>query len=84
MKASIVAIGNSQGIRLPKAVLLQAGLSGEVELHVAAKQVIIRAISHPRIGWEGAFKRMADHKDDRLLDTSATRSDWDKDEWEWT
>jgi antitoxin MazE len=33
MKAQIVRIGNSRGIRLPKALLQEAQLEDEVELH---------------------------------------------------
>ena len=32
MKTRIVSIGNSQGIRIPKLLLEQTGLSGEVEI----------------------------------------------------
>jgi hypothetical protein len=32
MKTRIIPIGNSQGIRIPKPLLEQAGLSGEVEI----------------------------------------------------
>ena len=35
-KTNIVRIGNSQGIRIPKLVLDQVGLSGEVEMEVAS------------------------------------------------
>ena len=34
MKTRIVRIGNSQGIRIPKLLIQQAGLSGEVEISV--------------------------------------------------
>jgi antitoxin MazE len=34
MKSRIVRIGDSQGIRIPKRVLEQAGLSDEVEITV--------------------------------------------------
>ena len=36
MKTRIVRIGNSQGIRIPKALLEQAGLQGEVESRLQA------------------------------------------------
>jgi antitoxin MazE len=36
MKTRIVAIGNSQGIRIPKPLLEQTGLFGEVEISTAA------------------------------------------------
>ena len=32
MKASIIQIGNSQGLRIPKPILKQRGFDGEVEL----------------------------------------------------
>lgn len=34
MKALIVTIGNSKGIRIPKPLLEESGLSGEVEIKV--------------------------------------------------
>lgn len=39
MKASIIAIGNSKGVRLPKPLLEESGLSGDVEIK-ASKGVI--------------------------------------------
>jgi antitoxin MazE len=84
MKARIVKIGNSKGIRIPKVLLEQSRVGEEVELEVQDNQILIRPVSHPREGWEEAFRRMAKHGDDRLLDLSvATLSRWDKDEWEW-
>ena len=43
MKAQIVRIGNSRGVRLPKAVIEQAGLTEEVELEVRGNTVVIAA-----------------------------------------
>jgi len=42
MKTSIVKIGNSQGIRIPKSVLSQTILSGEVELEVRDDSIVIK------------------------------------------
>ena len=36
MKTRIVAIGNSKGIRIPKLLLEQTGLSGDVEISAKA------------------------------------------------
>jgi antitoxin MazE len=82
IRTRIVKIGNSQGIRLPKLLLEQSGLSSEVEVEVQGDCLVIRAISHPRIGWDEAFKSMADHGDDALLDNGKI-SDWEDAEWEW-
>jgi antitoxin MazE len=48
MKTSIVAIGNSQGIRIPKILLGQTKLSGEVEL--SGESIIIKPARKPREG----------------------------------
>ena len=68
MKARIVRIGNSQGIRIPKRLMAQVGLRGEVEIAVNGKSLIIRAAEHPRAGWAEAFRRMAENGDDVLLE----------------
>ena len=84
MKAQIIKIGNSQGIRIPKAILDQTGLKDEVELEVENKTIIIRSVNKPRQGWEEAFKRMVENNDDKLIDKDLTgKSEFDKDEWQW-
>jgi antitoxin MazE len=84
MKTHIVPIGNSRGIRIPKPLLEQAGLSGEVEISAQDDTLVIRPVRRPRSGWAAAFQEMAQHGDDRLLDDVApTQSSWDEDEWEW-
>lgn len=84
MKARIIRIGNSQGIRIPKPLLEQSGLGEEVELEVQHHQIIIRAAERPRQGWEAAFHSMAERGDDVLLDSDlAGSSAWDEEEWEW-
>ncbi len=84
MKASIVRIGNSQGIRIPKVVLEQTHLSGEVELEVRDRQIVIRSAMKPRQGWSQRFRVMAEKGDDKLLDAEAVgQTSWDKEEWQW-
>ncbi|CAA9379264.1 MAG: Prevent host death protein, Phd antitoxin [uncultured Gemmatimonadetes bacterium] len=84
MKARIVRIGNSHGIRIPKPLLEQSGLRDEVELDVHAGQITIRAATQPRAGWDAAFRAMAEAGDDVLLDPEMAASpEWDEEEWEW-
>ena len=84
MKARIVAIGNSQGIRIPKPLLEQTGLAGEVEISAAGGTLVIRPVKRPRAGWAAAFQEMARRGDDALLDDAApSLSAWDEGEWEW-
>ena len=81
MKVSIVKIGNSQGIRIPKPIIEQCGFESEVELEVLNQEVVIRPINHIRQGWDAAFASLAEQGDDTLLESPPTS--WDEEEWEW-
>ena len=84
MRASIIKIGNSQGVRIPKQLLDQTGIKDDVEMEVEKSQIIIRPISSPRAGWDNAFKAMHQNKDDDLLDVNEVIShSWDEEEWQW-
>lgn len=84
MKTRIVRIGNSQGIRIPKPLLEQTGLCGEVEITAEAETLVVRPTRKPRSGWAKAFKEMANHGDDALLDdVGPSSSSWDADQWQW-
>ena len=84
MRARVVKIGNSQGVRIPKPILEQTGIIEDVELEVEKNQIIIRSISDPRAGWELAFKTMAENGDDLLMHgTEKISNSWDKEEWQW-
>ena len=81
--AKLIRIGNSQGIRIPKPILEQCGLQGEVILEPAEGRLVIRP-AKPRRGWEQAFRAMAASGDDELLDPEGIQwTSWDEDEWEW-
>ena len=84
LKTKIIPIGNSQGIRIPKAVLKQCHLQGEVELELKYNRLIIKSKSKQREGWDQAFKSMAEKGDDKILDENILHeTNWDKNEWEW-
>ncbi len=82
MKTHLVRIGNSRGVRLPKPLIAQAGLSEEVELRVQGGAIVIARVSAPRSGWEDAARKMRQRNDDRLLDP-LTPTRFDHEEWEW-
>jgi antitoxin MazE len=84
MRASIVRIGNSQGIRIPKVVLEQTRLHGEVELEVKDRKIVISPVKKPRQDWDRQFKLMAERGDDKLLDSEVVSlTSFDEEEWEW-
>jgi mRNA interferase MazF len=72
MKSKIVRIGNSQGIRIPKALLDSCHLDGPLEIDVQGNQLVVRSASRPRHGWDEAFRAMHQQADDRLVDPEAS------------
>lgn len=87
MVIPVVRIGNSRGIRIPKALLDQCGAPEKVELEAKRGMLVIRPVPakrNPREGWEEACRKMAKRGDDRLLDAGhLPATDWDKTEWKW-
>ena len=82
MKARIIQIGNSRGVRIPKVLLEQTHLTGEVQIEARADEIVIRAARLPREGWDEAFRDMAQRSDDHLLD-KARATFFDEANWEW-
>ncbi|WP_234571775.1 AbrB/MazE/SpoVT family DNA-binding domain-containing protein [Rhodohalobacter sp. 614A] len=85
MKTKLIRIGNSQGVRIPKPIIEEAGLSEEIEMILEGNQIILRSPDQTRYGWNDAFEKMAQEKDDELLDKEETEqsSEWDETEWTW-
>ena len=55
MKVAIIPVGNSRGLRLPKAVLEQCQFTEAAELTVEDGRVVLTPINAPRAGWAEAF-----------------------------
>jgi antitoxin MazE len=82
--AKLVAIGNSRGVRIPKAMIEQAGLADEVELEVVDGAIVIRRKRRPREGWAEAAKLLAERGEElppEILDM--TETEWMRDHWRW-
>ena len=76
MRISLVNIGNSQGIRLPKAVIQQAGLTDELDLEVSGDSIIIRPRRDLRDTWADAAAACNQAGEDQLDDWDATTGDF--------
>ena len=72
MKARLIRIGNSKGVRLPKALL-------EAE----PNQIVIRSAHVPREGWDSAFALMAQRGDDAMDEDAGSLPSFDETEWQW-
>jgi len=82
MKTRLVRIGNSRGVRLPKSLIAQAGLTDEVELQVRDGAIVLERATSIRSGWAEAAEEMREHGEDVLLDLP-TSTHFDEEEWEW-
>ena len=84
VKTTIVQIGDSQGILIPKHLLEQCHLQEEVELESRGNYLIIKALTISRAGWAEMFRKMAEKGDDAMLDEDIPmETTWDREEWEW-
>ena len=72
----IVKIGNSHGIRIPKTMRDQLGLTDIVEVEIQNNMLIVRAVTKPREHWASQFQRMAAQGDDQLLDIAEHTTEW--------
>ncbi len=76
MLVNLVRIGNSKGVRLPKAVIEQAGLKDEIDLEVRDGKVILSPAKQPRTDWETAAQACHEADEDALSDWDATLNDF--------
>jgi antitoxin MazE len=79
MKVDLIRIGNSQGIRIPKAVIDQCGFGQRVE----SGSLIISPVKAARSGWAEAFKAMAEQGDDAAVFPEDLEHSFDETECEW-
>ena len=82
MKAQIIQIGNSQGIRIPKTLLEDSGISGEVELESHPDGILIRNVSKPRSKWNAIFKSLEESDEDVPAGGDPSTA-FDEKEWQW-
>jgi len=73
-EAKVIAIGNSRGVRLPKAVLAKYAIGDAVLLEEREEGVLLRSKEDPRLSWEDTYKDMARERED-WSDLDATIGD---------
>jgi len=81
MRVGIISVGNSKGIRIPKAILEQCSFNTEAELEVQGNALLIRPVKKVREGWEKAFQLMHERNEDALVINDALDIEMEK--WKW-
>jgi antitoxin MazE len=60
----LVSIGNSKGIRIPKALLQKYGFSDTLRLEETDKGLLLRKKDDLKYSWEDTYKAMAAEKEE--------------------
>lgn len=81
MRVGIISVGNSKGIRIPKAILEQCRFNKEAEMEVQGNVLLIKPVKKVREGWDKAFQLMHERKEDALVISDSI--DMEMEDWEW-
>jgi antitoxin MazE len=86
MQTRLIRVGNSQGIVLPKKLLQQYRLSGEVDLRPTAEGLLITPIERPaRQGWDAQMQAAisAGQEPEGELLEGFMDDTFEEGEWQW-
>jgi antitoxin MazE len=61
--AKLVPIGNSRGVRIPKALLQKYGLKNSLLIEETDKGLLLRNKGESKLSWEDTYKSMANEKE---------------------
>jgi antitoxin MazE len=84
METKLVKIGNSFGVRLPKSLIQQYGLSNDIEIDPTANGILIKSKKKARAGWTEQLEkavREGEKPDGELLE--GFTDEFTEQEWQW-
>lgn len=86
MNTRLIRVGNSQGIVLPKKLLQQYHLAGEVDLQPTPEGLLIKQVEKPRRqGWDERFQHAISQgqaPEGALLEGFSDEA-FEETEWQW-
>ena len=83
MKTSMIRIGNSRGVRIPRPIIEQLHLGNEVDMTPERGRLVIQPLHRPRKGWEDTFKGAAKAGEEPGCYEAPSPTRFDREEWEW-
>ena len=63
-EVKLITIGNSKGLRIPKALLLKYGLKEKIILEEREEGLLIHAKDANKMSWQETYKATADEQED--------------------
>lgn len=82
MRVTLDRIGNSRGVRLPKAIIEQCGFELGIEMTVRGTEVVLSPAKPIREGWDERFREAAGVEPEAPL-LGEFGTDWEDDGWTW-
>ena len=84
MKAKIIKIGNSKGIRLPNELIKEYNLEEEVTIELREDCIVLKpVVVDPRTGWEEIYKKADNTLNQEEKDWLDFGNKFDEEEWTW-
>jgi len=87
---TLIKIGNSQGVRIPKAIIEQAQLEDKkLVFKISDDGLLIQPVQKPRQGWKEEFDKILKTKGADPIDADPIDQEWldapltDNEDWEW-
>ncbi len=67
MKLNVIKVGNSKGIRIPKAILEEYKINNSVELVLKSDYIELRPVKKPRENWAIELRNITNDRDEEKL-----------------
>ncbi len=85
METSIIKIGNSHGLIIPKRMLAQLGGGQRMNIQIKDRGLFINPVNNePRLGWEDEFAKACHVGSKEEKDPfDSIENEFDKEEWTW-
>jgi antitoxin MazE len=82
MRAKIIKIGNSQGLRIPKNLIEECNIHKIVAIKVHENSLIITACNETRKDWDKRFGALQHENEEALSLLLNSSNSFDNEEWE--
>jgi len=83
MKIKLINIGNSKGLRLPKAIIQQYNISDDLQIELKEDGILLKPITRLRSGWSVQFEKAVKLNEPQEKKWNEAPNRFDKEEWTW-
>jgi antitoxin MazE len=83
MKIKLINIGNSKGLRLPKALIQQYNISDDLQIELKEDGILLKPITRLRSGWSVQFEKAVKLNEPQEKKWNEAPNRFDKEEWTW-